>query len=313
MSNKTLYRNLCETRQEIPVFAQAWWLDLVCDEWDAVLAYKGDNITGAWAYPVEQRLGVGILRTPRLTPYLGPQVFFPPDMKAANRDSHENSVVAELMRQMPATPVWNIALQPCMKQAGIFKKYGLALTVQQTFLIDLAMAESDLLANMKDTVRKNIRQGEKELTITDEPGCIDILFEYHRRTLSAKEKKIGHTPAELKSVMDGCIKNNSGSLWVARNGTTTEALVWQVWDKNHSYYFMGAQNPETNGYKAMTQLLWHCLKTAKKKGIGTFDLEGSMDEGVERFFRSFGARRELFMVLQRNDSGLWKLKKAVMG
>jgi len=36
-----------------------------------------------------------------------------------------------------------------------------------------------------------------------------------------------------------------------------------------------------------------------------------MDEGVERFFRNFGGERALYIVLRKNDSLLWKLKKRI--
>ena len=62
----------------------------------------------------------------------------------------------------------------------------------------------------------------------------------------------------------------------------------------------------------MSLLLWHAIKEAKKRGNKTFDLEGSMDEGVERFFRNFGAGRALYIVLHKNDSLLWKLKKMIL-
>ena len=111
--------------------------------------------------------------------------------------------------------------------------------------------------------------------------------------------------------MDACKKHDAASLWVAKDGDIIQAIVWQVWDDNCSYYFMGGQNPEAGGYKAMSLLLWHGMKEAKKRGQKTFDLEGSMDEGVERFFRSFGGTRALYLILHKNESLLWKMKNLI--
>jgi lipid II:glycine glycyltransferase (peptidoglycan interpeptide bridge formation enzyme) len=113
--------------------------------------------------------------------------------------------------------------------------------------------------------------------------------------------------------MDACREHEAAKLWVATSDKTVQAIVWQVWDANSSYYFMGGQNPEASGFKAMTLLLWHAIKEAKQRGHKTFDLEGSMDEGVERFFRSFGGKRALYVILQKNESLLWKVKKTVLG
>jgi lipid II:glycine glycyltransferase (peptidoglycan interpeptide bridge formation enzyme) len=61
----------------------------------------------------------------------------------------------------------------------------------------------------------------------------------------------------------------------------------------------------------MSLLLWHSMREAKRRGNTQYDLEGSMDEGVERFFRNFGGDRALYIVLLKNRSLLWQLKKLV--
>jgi lipid II:glycine glycyltransferase (peptidoglycan interpeptide bridge formation enzyme) len=86
-----------------------------------------------------------------------------------------------------------------------------------------------------------------------------------------------------------------------------QAIVWNVWDAGSSYYFMGAKNPKVDNYRAMSALLWHSMRMAKARGNHTFDMEGSMDPGVERFFRNFGGRRELYLVLRKDGHWLWRL------
>jgi lipid II:glycine glycyltransferase (peptidoglycan interpeptide bridge formation enzyme) len=63
----------------------------------------------------------------------------------------------------------------------------------------------------------------------------------------------------------------------------------------------------------MSLVLWHTITQARGMGIGKFDLEGSMDEGVERFFRNFGGDRMLYITLQKNKSLRWRLKKMIFG
>ena len=115
----------------------------------------------------------------------------------------------------------------------------------------------------------------------------------------------------LQKIMDALIAHDATALWVAKEGKRILAIVWQVWDEHTSYYYMGAQNPDTNSYRPMSLLLWHTIKEAKKRGHSTFDLEGSMDEGVERFFRNFGGDRALYIVLQKNRSIRWRIKKMI--
>jgi lipid II:glycine glycyltransferase (peptidoglycan interpeptide bridge formation enzyme) len=314
MSNKEIYIKLCSQRKGIPVFNQPWWLDTVCKKWDVAIAKKGEHIAGAWVYPVESKLGVSLIRTPMLTPYLGPLVFLPHDLKESNNDSYEHDTIADLIKQIPKSPVWNLAIQPGVKQAGIFKQHKLHAQVQQTFLLELNEDEQTLLTNMKDAVRRNIRIAESEVTVTNSPEHLKDLYKFQKNTLQKKGKSFKYSLRDLQRIMDAGIAHNATALWVAKTpDKRIQAIVWAMWDENTSYYFMGGQNPDTNSYRAMSLLLWHTMKLAKERGNNTYDLEGSMDEGVERFFRNFGGDRALYIVLSKNKSLVWKLKQSIFG
>jgi lipid II:glycine glycyltransferase (peptidoglycan interpeptide bridge formation enzyme) len=314
MSNKDLYRAICEQKKDVlPVFMQAWWLDVVCNDWDAAIAKKGDMVSGAWPFPVERKMGVTLLRTPLLTPYLGPCFFPPADIKDNKVDNFQYEAISDLISQLPKAKVWHLALKPGIKQAGIFNNLGLKPMVQQTFLVMLSEKEETLLSNMRDNYRRNVRIAEKEISICNDPGLIEVLYLFQMNTLKRKGKSAPYSLKYVQTIMDACLAQNCTALWVAKMGDVIQAIVWEVWDEHCSYYFMGGQNPGSNNYKAMTLLLWHAIKEAKKRGNAVFDFEGSMDEGVERFFRNFGGNRELYMVLHRNGSFLWKLKDLVLG
>jgi lipid II:glycine glycyltransferase (peptidoglycan interpeptide bridge formation enzyme) len=312
MSNKDIYKKIFSQRKDIPVFSQPWWLDAVCKSWDVVISKKGDHIAGAWPYPVEKKIGVAMIRTPKLTPYLGPLVFFPHDLKESNIDSYEHDTVADLIKQLPTVPVWYLSIQPGLKQAGIFKAQKLTSQVQQTFLLELKEDEETLLENMKDAVRRNIRIAESEVTVTNSPDNLKDLYKFQKATLAKKGKSLAFSYKDMKVVMDAALANKSTALLVARTADKKiQAIVWSIWDDNTCYYFMGGQNPDTNSYRAMSLLLWTTMKMAKQRGNKIYDLEGSMDEGVERFFRNFGGDRALYIILMKNKSLLWKLKMAI--
>lgn len=313
MSNKQLYKTICEQHPEIPVFSQYWWMDATCPEWDAAIVTKGNHTKGVWAYPTEHKAGVSLIRNPQLTPYMGPKVFFPKDIKESNIDSYEYETITELLKQIQDAQVWNLSVQPNLKQAGLFKQYGLQQSVQQTFLLDLAADEATLRSNMKETLRKNIRQAEAEMTITNSPEHVAELYEFYKQMLARKGKSAHFTLAYMQRLVDACVAHDAGALWVAKSEGKILGIVWQVWDAECSYALSLGQNPESENYKAMSLLLWHGIKEAKRRGQKTFDLEGSMDPGVERFYRNFGGARALYLVLSKNTSRIWKLKQMLRG
>ena len=193
------------------------------------------------------------------------------------------------------------------------KNQRLEIHVQQTFLIDLKADEQTLFANLKENQRRNLRATEKEFEISNDPKYINELYIFQQHTLKGKGVMQTHSLPEMERLMNACLEHRCTALWVAKKAGKTESIVWNVWDSERSYYFMGAQNPEGESYKAMSQLLWHAIKESAKRGNAIFDMEGSMDPGVERFFRGFGGKRELYMVLKKNESLLWKLKELVRG
>lgn len=315
VTQKALFEAICrENPAALPVFAQCWWLDAVCDDpddWDVAVNMKGDQVTGVWPFVLSERISISMMRNPRLTPYLGPHVFFPPDIKERNRDSYEYDAMEGLLDSLPNADVWRLSIAPGIRQAGLFRRGGLKLEVQQTFLCALDEDEETLFQYFKEPLRRNLRTAEKELTISAEPEMIGKLYEFQKATLNEKRVVQPHTEAQMKVLLDACIANGAGTLWVARQGGDVQAIVWNVWDTERSYYLMGGKNPETDNYNAMSALLWHCIRQAKARGNQLFDFEGSMDSGVERFFRGFRARRELYLVLKRDGHWFWKLLRAL--
>lgn len=311
MSNKEQYKSICEAYPQIPVFLQYWWMDAVCVDWDVAIAMNGDKVAGIWPYNKERKIGVSIVRTPKLTPYQGPFVLYPQDLKAANKDGFEHETIAALIKQLPDAKVWDVSLLPGLKQAGLLKTNGFSISTRQTFLIDVLQNEQAMLGNMKESLRRNIKAGSTELTIAQDNDAIATLFEYQKHTLNKKDVMQAHSLADTQRLLQMCIADNCGAIYTAKQGSDTVAVIWNVWDTNCSYYFMGAQKLGNDNYKAMPALLWHCIKEAKARGNACFDMEGSMDQGVERFFRGFGGQRELYLTLQKNDSLIWKLKSLI--
>ncbi len=307
MTARQLYRVICREETDLPVFLQDWWLDAVCPDWDVAIAMKGHQISGVWPYPNEQRLFTSFIRTPKMTPYLGPHVFFPDDIRESNRDRFEHDVISDLLRQIPDPYVWSLAMPPGLKQVGLFKFFDFRMEVRQTFHIDLLQEEHELLANMSESLRRNIRGGEAELTIAEEPDALDLLHQFQKSTLEDKGKLQSHSFGELKLLFDACARHQSGKLWAARSvDGMIQGLLLHVWDNERGYYLMGARNPAADSYRAMSVLLWHAVRVSKKMGQKIFDLEGSMDSGVERFFRGFGGKREVYLILHKDRSIVWK-------
>lgn len=312
MNSKEQYREICKQHNDIPLFIKDWWLDAVCDSWDVAIVMNGDKVAGVWPYNTEVKAGVSIIRNPVLTPYMGPHVFFPHDLKPSKRDNFEHEVTEELYRQIQAK-VWSVALVPGQNQVGMFTANGFTVIPRQTFIMPLQEEETVIFLRLHEDYRRNIRKAETELSITNEPALLPELWEYQKATLDKKDVHMHFSRQQLQKVFDACLKNNNAALWVARKEGVVQAILWHIWDETRAYYLVGSKNPATKDNRAMTALIWKSISESKKAGKLSFDFEGSMDEGVEKFFRNFGGERTLYLSLKKNNSILWKLKQKLTG
>lgn len=293
----------------VPLFLKDWWLDAVCAEWDVAIAKNGDNISGVWPYSVERRINISILRDRVLTPYMGPYVFYPHDLKPTKRDNFQHETLTALLDELPEVKVWHLSTFPGLKQVGLFAAYDFDVQVRQTFIMLLDGTIEEIFNRLHEDYRRNVRKAEKDITITNEPEMLHQLWAYQKATLDKKDVRMHFTQLQLQKIYDACVANDCTALWVARKDDEVQAIVWQVWDEQQSYYLVGSKNPLANDSRAMTALLWHAIKHSKLMDKTGFDFEGSMDTGVEKFFRNFGGKRQLYLVLRKNDSMLWKLKE----
>jgi lipid II:glycine glycyltransferase (peptidoglycan interpeptide bridge formation enzyme) len=273
------------------------------------IAKNGDSIEGVWPYQVEKKLGISLLRTPVLTPYMGPHVFFPPNLKPSNRDSYEYGIISKLFKQIPEIKVWFIALNPGIKQIGLFKQSGFNIQARQTFLINLQEDEKTIFSNLHVEHRRNIRRAD--IKITNEPELLPLLFDFKKERMDKKKVKIYFDLNYLQRLFDACNAKKQTALWVAKKGGIVQGITWSLWDEYRAYYLMGAKNPEVKNNRVGTALIWHSIKHCKELGKLTFDFEGSMDAGVEQFFSRFGGNHEVYLILKKNKSLLWYLIQLV--
>ncbi len=295
-----------------PIFFQPWWLDATGLSWQMLTVRNGDAVSGLWPVFSHKKYGISFSQNPPLCPYLGPQVFFPADLKESKRESFEHQTISALVEQLPPVQVVSTSLFPGLKQAGLFTHAGFGVKVRQTFLMDLKdKMEADLQSRLHEDYRRNLRKAAAEMTIADEPAEIESLYRFQEATLERKKLKMHYSLPYLKSLFEASYSNGQAALWAARKDGVLQALLWHIWDERRSYYLVGSKNPDIKDMRAVTALIWHALSRSREAGKETFDFEGSMDAGVEHFFRHFGGRKELYLVLEKNRSWLWRMKRFI--
>lgn len=313
MSSLQTYRDLSE-QHPLPLFFRTWWLEMTGADWDAAIVQEDGVVKAIWPYTREKKAGINIIRNPLLTPYLGPLFFLSPDLKPNKRFTKEDKLYKKLWAQMPDWDFFDVQCLPGYNNFLPFHHQGFDHTQKITYHISLEQDEGVIFSSLKSSERNHIRQAERELEIIDAAGYIDLFYELHKDTLTRKGEKYPYTSDYFKNLIDTTVKNNAGLNLAVRNSKGEIcAAIHAVHDHRTMYLLLSATNKLAMHTGAIALLIWAAIRSAKQMGLEIFDFEGSMDPGIEMFFRSFGGERLTYLSCTSNRSKVWKLKRALLG
>lgn len=307
--SKTRYIKFAE-QTALPLFFQPFWMDMVSSEWDVILAAVNGKIQAVWVYTIEKKLGLTLIRNPLLTPYLGPLFFIPQNLSDKKKEQQEEKLLSQLFQQLPKWDFMEIRCVPGFNQFLVFHQNDINHSQRITYYIDLSLEEKTLWEQIAGKQRYAIRQAEEELHIADASKEYETFYSFHKETLESKGQKYPYTKVFFKKLFTAAQKKNVSHITMAVNEQgETVAMLFAVYDAEKMYLLLTTKNKliQHNGGAAL--LIWDAIKKAKNLGLKIFDFEGSMDKGIEQFFRSFGGERKIYLQVTANRSKLWKLKE----
>jgi hypothetical protein len=314
MNNKAEYLSLPELQQQLPVFFQPWWLDIVSKHWDIALVHNDGRITGVWPFSADKKLGLKLVRNPLLTPYLGPLFFYPEHLTVEQKASFEQKTFQQLWQQIPNWDSFDLEAHLSFTNGELFSQKGFETTHHITYEIDLQQPEETLFSAFHTNHRNLIKQAAQHNKIVEGKECLPKLLTLHKETFSRKKKPYPFHAGMIKNLVTESIRLESGNLFATmdeQNNIT--ACIFTVWDSEKMYLLLSTVDLECAHQGAVRLLIWHAIKSARDKGLKIFDFEGSMDPGIEAFFRRFGGARKTYLCASRNKSLLWKMKKTILG
>ena len=102
MTNKQKYYTFCEIEKNIPIFSQAWWLDVVCgSDWDVALVENHGEIISSMPYHIKKKASFKIITMPKLTQNMGPYIKYPDNQKYEKKLAFEKQVMTKLIDKLP--------------------------------------------------------------------------------------------------------------------------------------------------------------------------------------------------------------------
>lgn len=164
-------------------------------------------------------------------------------------------------------------------------------------IIDIGQSEEEIMAQMKEKGRYNIRVAQKHGVVIEKSTNIEDFYQIFLQT--AKRDGFEIRPQKyFEKLLEILGQNEFAELLVARyNNKTIAAEIVTYFDETASYLY-GASSNEDRQVMAPYLLHWQAMKNAKERGCKYYDLlavnpEGDENHkfaGIGRFKRQFGGK-----------------------
>ncbi len=274
--DKKLWDETIMQSQRFVPYALSWYLDIVCPDWEALVA---DNYEVIMPLPVKRKCGIRYLVEPLWAQKLG--IF--------SRNMLSEETMNKIIKVIPYSIYAfnlnedNYTSRYCTKQ----KNTNLYLDLNAPYEALESRYNTNTKRNIKKVQKEEIRVREisadefMALWLRDNKGT----NEHHHRLLS---KLIESSRDRGKTVLLGAINKNGGVI----------AVLFALIFKKRMYYLAPASNAEGKESSAMFMIVDHIIENHAGEDM-VLDFEGSMIEGVARFYKGFGAKEEYYYPISR--------------
>jgi hypothetical protein len=304
-SKKDLYRKLCDERQDIPLFMQAWWMDAACDtnRWDVLFFEKGGKIIATWVYHFVKKLGFKIVIQPQLTQTNGIWINRPSNISKNEMISFENEVLTNLIQQFQKIKFCYFDQNFHLSFTNWLPFYwnGYEQTTRYTYQIKDISDPQKCFLEFRPSKKSHINKANKSIRIDFElPG--EEFYKNLQQNLKAYGHKVYYSNDRFIKIFNACKSRNQGcTISAYDNQNRFHAALFIVWDVNSAYNLISTINPEFRSSGAASLLFFEAIKHMSSK-TKTFDFEGSMSKNIERSFREFGAVQVPYFRIRKFNS-----------
>lgn len=273
-------------RTSFCLFQDPWWLNLTTEgHWDEAVVTNSEGVIGRLPYRTLRRYGATVLTQPRLTPYAGPW-FRSSSAKSSNRFSDRRKLTVELLSQLPKFDLFSQTMWPEIPDWLPFYWAGFSQRTSYTnWHRDLSDTDA-IWRGLLDGTRWEIRKAQKrvEIVVSDD---VEKLCEVHEQTFAHQGLLPPRERSFLRTVVEGALSAGHGRIVFARDERgNIHAVNFIVFDERSAHYLIGGSDARFRASGAASLLVWDAIQFAARNAK-LFDFEGSMVEGISRFFRGF--------------------------
>ena len=263
------------------LYGQSWYLDVVSPNWEALVLGDYEFVM---PLPVVKKLIVRMVSQPLHCQQLG--IFPEPKPDIQQEFSRKLWQLFRLVRYQ-----LNAALQPeAFNNFAKLKKVNYVLNLDRPY--------SGILNGCSTNTKRNLKAAEKaEVTVIKGLQPVEF-FAVKRQTENRKVPEKSYQI--LHRLAAQTVTRGNGAIYAAFSKTNNLcAAAFVISTQNRIYYLNAYSTNKGRENRAMYAIVKEIIKEYSNAKV-ILDFEGSMIEGVARFYRGFGAEAEHYYYLESN-------------
>jgi hypothetical protein len=251
-------------------------------------------------------LGRKSLITLPFAPNIGP-IWRPLTGKNPSRITRGKKLLHDLVSFLDAGPYFRIELNlpPEIRDVQPAVWAGWDVRVRYTYRLDLEQSEVDIFNGYEDKLKSQLRDFNPSSVRFESLNAKNAALIFKE----LEEKNALAHPELASRLCDALGKHGGEIITVVGQKGTPLASAATVKSDGLTYYLFGGVNPEGRQAGAGPMALHASILRAKESQSHTFDFEGSMIPGVERYFRQFGGEIVPYYSLTKRMTSYYRLKK----
>ena len=306
MSNKLLYKQLCEENPQIPLFSQHWWMEAVCvgKKWDVLFVRDANGkIIASMPFLINKKWGLRYIIQPSFAQTNGIWINYPERQTENERLSYEKKICNSIISQLDKLKLAFFLQHFHFSFTNWLPFYwkGFSQTTRYTYRIPDISDLDSIFSGFSNPKKRQVRKAEKELEVSFNLTPEEF-YEYKNLSLVPKGEKNEYPKALFLSCYNAALLKNRGIIIAIKDRSDhfhTGAFI--VWNEHSAYYLTAFVNPAFRSSGASSLIVWESLKYLSGK-TKSFDFAGSMIESVEDSNRSFGAIQTPYFRIRRSAS-----------
>jgi hypothetical protein len=265
--------------------AESWYLNLVCDDWDALVE---DDYLSVFPLTAGKKMGIHYLFQPAFTQQLG--IF--------SRKALTKELVNEFLDHIPRKFRF---VDISLNQSNKTDHPGFKITRWQNFELNLNPGYDRLFQNYSENLRRNLKKAEKSGLVHDketEAQKIITLFRNNRgRDIKSLASKDYSTLSRL--IVEGKSLGNIYTIGVINTDKSLYAGAVLLKGNDRIVFLFSGLSDEGRKSGAMSLLIDSIIREHSSQNI-IFDFEGSNDTNLARYYKSFGSLGNTYPHLEMN-------------